>query len=168
MTQPITHPGPYRLLGPWFTLTVLGDPVGQGRISFLGKGRPAVHSNAKTLLPWRAQVQQAAEDAIASGFWHTRTWPIEGQPVAVDVTFTMRKPLAAPKRRTTWPITRPDSDHLLRAVLDALTAAGAWRDDSQVVEATVRKAYPGEHAQALHVPGAQIYVYTVGQPEETP
>jgi Holliday junction resolvase RusA-like endonuclease len=164
----VADPGPYRLLGPWLILTVLGDPVGQGNIRHLGAGRPAVHQNAQTLLPWRAQLQRAAEEAITGGLWHDRTWPIQGQPVAVDVTFTVRKPLAAPKRRTTWPITRPDADHLLRAVLDALTAAGACRDDSQVVEATVRKTYPGEHAQALHVPGARICVCTVAHPEETP
>jgi len=30
-------------------------------------------------------------------------------------------------------VQKPDADNVLKAVLDALTTAGAWRDDSQVV-----------------------------------
>jgi hypothetical protein len=54
----------YCQFGPWLTLNVLGDPVGQGNIRHLGAGRPAVHQNAKTLLPWRAQIQRDAEEQI--------------------------------------------------------------------------------------------------------
>ncbi len=156
-------PAWYRHMGPWLSITVLGEPIGQGNIRHLGKGRPAVHANARTLKPWRSQVQLAAEAAIEAAVLPPDVrFPLDG-PVGLDLTFTVRKPKSAPKRRTTWPVTRPDADHLLRAVGDALTAAGAWRDDSQLVDITVRKAYPGEHGQALHVPGAQIHVYTIGE-----
>jgi Holliday junction resolvase RusA-like endonuclease len=150
----------YRTNGPWLSLQVLGEPVGQGNLRHLGKGRPAIHQNKERLLPWREQVQHAAEQEIADTI-HAGRFPIDGEPVAIDVTFTVRKPVSAPKRRQTWPITRPDTDHLLRAIGDALTAAGVWRDDSQLVEIGARKVYPGEHTQALHVPGVVVYVYTV-------
>lgn len=157
--------GHYRTNGPWLTLEVLGEPIGQGNIRHLGAGRPAVHQNAKTLKPWRGRVQDAAEEQIAATI-HKGRFPITTEPVAIDATFTVRKPVAAPKRRQTWPVTRPDVDHLFRAIGDALTAAGVWRDDSQIVELTARKVYPGEHPQALHVPGVVIAVYTVREAAE--
>lgn len=151
----------YRLLGPALTVQVLGEPVGQGRISTFGKGR-TTHSNAKRLLPWREQVQNAAEAAIEKeqGVWHR--FPLTG-PVGLYCCFTVRKPASAPKTRTTWPAKRPDGSHLIRAVEDALQNAGAFIDDSQVVDGQYVKVFPGEHVQALHVPGVVIRVYTVGE-----
>ena len=34
-------------------------------------------------------------------------------------------------------ICKPDIDNLAKAVMDALTDAGAWRDDCQIVELTI-------------------------------
>ncbi len=89
--------------------------------------------NAEKLRPWRQSVAYAALQALDG---RPR---IEG-PVAVDVCFTFDRPKSAPRSRRVWPITRSsgDLDKLLRAVLDAMTDAGAWRDDSQVVRLTVR------------------------------
>ena len=47
-----------------------------------------------------------------------------------------------------WPVTKPDLDKLTRALLDALTDAGIWRDDSQAVELHAEKIY---HDQAGHL-----------------
>jgi Holliday junction resolvase RusA-like endonuclease len=47
--------------------------------------------------------------------------------------------------------------------MDAIGAAGVWKDDAQVVHLTTTKHYPGEHVQALDVPGVVIYVYSVGE-----
>jgi Holliday junction resolvase RusA-like endonuclease len=56
-----------------------------------------------------------------------------------------------------WPAVRPDSDKLLRAVLDGLTEAGVWRDDGQVVQGTFIKRYclDGEP------PGIQVEVWAL-------
>ena len=45
-----------------------------------------------------------------------------------------------------WPIKRStgDVDKLARLVLDAITDAGLWRDDSQCVRLTTSKVYVGE------------------------
>lgn len=130
-------------------------PVGQGRISYGQTGR-GYHSNGKKLKPWRAAVKAAAVDALRGA------GPIEG-PVILDITVTVPKPKSAPKRRTSWPVTRysGDWDHLGRAVSDALSEAQVWGDDSQVVEGTVRKVYPGEGLHALDVPGAVVQVWSV-------
>lgn len=154
----------YYLYGPVLSFTVLGTPVGQGRISFLGKGRPAIHSNQDRLLPWRELVQHAAEDAIRAEMpsleHRSYTFPLDG-PVGLYACFTLPKAKSAPKKQVTYPTKRPDGSHLLRAVEDAMTNAGVWVDDSQLVDEHISKVYPGEHVQALHVPGVLIRVYTV-------
>lgn len=161
MTAAVEYPWrsqPYALTGPVLTVWVFGEPVPQGSIRSLGKGRPSIHGNAARLLPWREAVQGAVMDAIRNAErWE---WPILG-PVAVSATFTMRKPKAAPKRRRTFPISRPDCDHLERAVGDALQNAGAVRDDSQIVDWHGSKVFPREHMNALDVPGVHITVWTV-------
>lgn len=152
----------YRLLGPVLTFQVLGEPIGQGNIRHLGKGRPAQHQNKERLLPWREAVQHAAEAAIEKeqDVWHT--FPLTG-PVGLYACFTVRKPASAPKTRTTYPTKRPDGSHLLRAIEDAMTNAGVWGDDSQIITSSHDKAFPGEHVQALHVPGVLIRVYMIGE-----
>lgn len=151
----------YQLFGPVLRIEVRGLPVPQGSIRSLGAGRPSIHSNRERLLPWREQVQHALEDAMVRERVFGHQFPLEG-PVATDATFTMRKPKSAPKGRRTFPISRPDLDKCLRAVNDAATAAGVWRDDSQVVQSIERKVFPLEAPQALEVPGLYLFVYAIG------
>jgi Holliday junction resolvase RusA-like endonuclease len=46
------------------------------------------------------------------------------------------KPSARP-----WPISAPDLDKLVRCISDAVTDAGLWHDDSQVVSIKAAKRY---------------------------
>lgn len=87
-------------------------------------------------------------------------WPIVG-PAALRMVFTLPKPKSAPKRTRILPAKRPDWDKLARSTGDALTDAGVYRDDAQVIDASVRKVFPGEDPEALHVPGAVITVWPV-------
>ncbi|MEU5322930.1 RusA family crossover junction endodeoxyribonuclease [Streptomyces sp. NPDC021056] len=157
-------------------ITVYGDPAGQGRVSFMGVGRPAVHSNAKDLKPWRRDIILAARAATGAHGYTDRAGTcfvchVKKQdhglyaniPTAADITITVPKPKTAPKRRQSWPITRysTDIDHHARAVLDSLGESGVIKDDSQITELTIRKVYPGEHPEALDQPGAIIRLYTL-------
>lgn len=51
-----------------------------------------------------------------------------------------------------------DIDNLLKAVMDALTSARIWNDDSQVCEITARR-WMGESN-----PRVEITVYTISDP----
>jgi crossover junction endodeoxyribonuclease RusA len=116
-------------------VSVPGTPAPQGSIRSLGAGRPSVHSNASTLLPWRASVIAHIRQAMETG----GPWPLEG-PVKVGITFYLPKPKSAPKSRM-WPDRKPDVDKLARACLDSLEQAGAIRSDAQVVMLGATKVY---------------------------
>jgi len=157
VTTPTTVPLPKQGVAPYLEVTVHGQPVPQGSTVRTQYG--VRHSNATQLRPWREAVKWATLAALPTT---TRARPLDG-PVAVQVTFSLPKPASAPRRRRTWPIKRRsgDLDKLLRGVLDALTDAGVWVDDAQVVEVIARKTYPGEEQDALHVPGAVIRIWEV-------
>lgn len=117
------------------TVTVPGVPVGQGRLSAVGRGR-VIHSNAGALLPWRASIAaHVRQEMAAAGVVE----PLDG-PLTLTATFTLPRPKSAPRRR--WaPDGRPDLDHLVRAACDGLTQGGIWVDDGQVVTITASKVY---------------------------
>lgn len=135
---------------------VRGTPVPQGSIRSLGKGRPSVHGNADKLLPWRSHVQIEAERAMGG------RGPYEG-PVIVEMAFYVARPKSTPKR-VAYPVKRPDVDHLARAINDALTAAGVWHDDSQVVSLHASKHFAG--LWDLGVPGVAVAVQPLEQADE--
>lgn len=59
--------------------------------------------------------------------------------VKVDVLFVFKA-----RRKTeigNFKTSKPDIDNLLKAALDALTDAGMWSDDSQVVQVNAAKMY---------------------------
>jgi crossover junction endodeoxyribonuclease RusA len=129
------------------TVTVLGEPIPQGSMRAVGRGR-MISDNVR-LRPWRDTVAwHVRQECMAAGL----TEPLTG-PLAVAVTFTLPRPKSAPKRR--WaPDRKPDGDKLERALFDAITAGGAWVDDAQVVKCEWSKAYPPPGA----VPGVTFTV----------
>lgn len=150
--------------GPVLSFIAHGTPVGQGNVRSLGTGRPSVHQNAKTLLPWRDTVQNTAIAATrvfpTAGVLGPQ-WPLD-EPVRVDMTFTVPKPTGAPKTRRVWPSKRPDLDHMVRAVLDSITHVVVV-DDARVVELSAAKRYPLEGADALNFPGVVVRVWRIGE-----
>ena len=147
----VTPPAP-------LVITVHGEPAPQGSKRHVGGGR-MIESSAK-VKPWREAVKHAY---WGDGPGHR---PAHTGPLCVEVTFTVRKPASAPKRRTTWPQRKPDLDKLLRSTFDALSDAGVWVDDAQVVEVTARKVYPDEGIDALSHPGAVIRIWQVTDTEQ--
>lgn len=139
-------------------------------------GPPAV-AGSKTVVPTKAG-PRVVDGGSKAARAHRATWrsdvvdatrrhlpddwtPIDG-PVTLTITFHLPRPKSVPTRRRDgsipMPTTRPDATKLLRATEDALTVAGVWRDDSQVVNLHVAKAYADDH----QLPGASIYIEAVG------
>lgn len=159
----MSTPAPGAAIGPPLTevaFTAHGVPIPQGSTkAFFRPGMkfPVVTAdNAKTK-PWRQAVVDATLDVMAGR-------PPIAEPVELFVTFYLPRPKSA-KRSVLEPGKKPDVDKLLRAVMDALTAAGVWRDDSQVVLASARKAFAGGHYDLLGtagVPRAAVKVQVAG------
>jgi crossover junction endodeoxyribonuclease RusA len=125
-------------------IDVRGLPAPQGSKRHVGGGRMIEQS--KAVGPWREAVRAETQHAMAREHWRTLTGPVQ-----VALTFRMTRPKGhyrtgrnatllrdgAPGR----PAGKPDLDKLARAVLDGLTAGGAWKDDSQVVVLVAEKLY---------------------------
>lgn len=123
---------------------IAGDPAPQGSKRHVGGGRMV--ESSKQVKPWRSDIRSALLTAAGD--------PAEkfDGPVHVTMTFVMRRPKSAPKRSTPPATKKADIDKLARAVLDAVTSAGVWRDDRQVIGmyAGKRLAEIGETA-GLHL-----------------
>ena len=123
-------------------IVVRGIPAAQGSKRHVGNGRMVESSRA--VGPWREAVRAETQRAMNGHL------PAFG-PVHVEAFFYLPRPKShyrtgrnahllrpsAPR----YPFGKPDVDKLARAVLDGLTAGGAWRDDSQVVRLLAIKEY---------------------------
>lgn len=148
-------------------ITVIGKPAPQGSKKYVGNGRMIEQS--KRVRPWREAVKQATIDALelAAGKQYgdeaaAVLLRLDG-PVMVEIAACFDLPKSAPKRRRIWPITRSsgDADKIARSCLDALTDAGAFRDDSQVVQLLVTKYFTDDPDAPLSIPGAVIAITEV-------
>ena len=50
-----------------------------------------------------------------------------------------------------WKITKPDTDNMIKALKDALTRVGFWRDDAQVVCETTMKVWGSQPGVLMDV-----------------
>jgi len=80
--------------------------------------------------------------------------PLDG-PIRLDATFRFPRPKHV-KQSEVYMFHRPDKDNLQKALMDALTYARIWTDDSRVCDGRVMKVY-GEP------PGVTIRVSPAGQ-----
>lgn len=141
------------------SLSVISDPVAKARARVAVRGgRAHAYTPRKT---------ENAEWQIRTSFItkYPTHKPLTG-PIDIDVSAYLRMPASMPKkqRATARPVTRPDADNYLKTVLDALNGV-AFADDSQVVSASIEKAYAAEGvAPFWHI---EIYALTP-QPAATP
>jgi Holliday junction resolvase RusA-like endonuclease len=106
--------------------------------------------DAGTAEGWKGCVAQAAKPFLPIA-------PID-LPVRVEILFLMPRPKAhfnskglrpeAPQMFTG----KPDCDNLAKAVCDALTLLGMWKDDALIWDLKVTKSYDAN-------PGAQIAIH---------
>lgn len=157
---------PYVRSAAVLAFLIHGLPQPQGSTKFVGmrrNGSAVLTSDNPKLKDWRKDVIRVMRWAINEAPAPAGGFPLVG-PVAIDMCFTVAKPKSAPKTRRTYPITRPDTDKLVRGILDAGTYAGLFGDDSQVVDEHGWKVYPGETPRALSMPGLHCVVYQIDPP----
>jgi Holliday junction resolvase RusA-like endonuclease len=144
-------------------IEVYGTPAPQGskkafaiRKGGVYTGKVAMAESSKERVKsWRQAVLEAAESAHAC--------VLDPGPVTLGVCFWMRRPAGhygtgrnAMKVRPSAPAVpagKPDLSKLVRATEDALTDAGVWKDDAQVVDIVATKRYADRRR-----PGASINV----------
>lgn len=123
-----------RRMNALLTVTVPGVPAAQGS-KRLAAGR-MIDTNVEQLRSWRQDVASAIQATMAcDGITQQTT------AVGVRVWFVFARPKShyrtgrhADELRPDAPVRHvktPDVDKLLRALLDAVTVSGLWRDDSQ-------------------------------------
>ena len=142
---------------------VAGVPAPQGSKRALGAGRPGgrirMVESSKRVAPWRTDVREAfltGHTDLHAVCWQDRQDSLG--PLVVKIVFVMPRPKATPKTRATPPaVKKPDLDKLVRAVLDALTSAGVYADDSQVVTVHAHKRL----AELGEPTGAMIHIEPV-------
>jgi Holliday junction resolvase RusA-like endonuclease len=133
-------------------INVRGMPHPQGSMKThaLPNGKVAVRYPA-AVYQWRAQIQQAVAEVMQQlTDAYDVPLPIEGA-VELRLGFDLPRPMghfgtgknAASIKASSplYPIVAPDTDKLIRAVCDAITDAGLWRDDSQVTTLLASKRY---------------------------
>lgn len=125
-------------------LEIPGNPVPQPRARVSRKGwayTPSKHP----ILAYRAAIERAARETGLR---------VQG-PAALYVEAIFERPPshwgahALKKNAPQWP--RADGDNLLKGIADALTDAGIWKDDGQVVDWRIRKRFASRSEPARTV-----------------
>lgn len=122
---------------------VSGLPKGQPRVKAFKRGNHAGVYDPGTADAWKSCVRVEFKNRAVE-----LLKPVFTGPVAVAMRFVMPRAKAhfrtngqlkpnAPRYLTS----KPDSDNLAKAVLDALTDVNAWCDDSIVASLSVVKTY---------------------------
>lgn len=148
-----------------FGFTAWGTPAPQGSKRHVGGGR--MIESSKAVRPWRDAVKTAALAEMFLRLERDTGAPVFGRgvPVTLSVRFYMKRPVShygtgrnagvlkpSAPFAPTWV---PDLSKLVRSTEDAITDAGVWHDDSQVVTTYARKLY------ARSAPYAEIEITEV-------
>jgi Holliday junction resolvase RusA-like endonuclease len=136
-------------------------------ISFFVSGHPKGQPRARSRQFGKGVYDPGTADgwkACVRADWKALNEPAWEGPLKVSLVFYFARPAAhfgsgknalnlkpsAPR----WFEKKPDRDNLDKAVLDALTNAGAWADDCQAVAGSIRKLWAAPDAS----PGVRISI----------
>lgn len=133
-------------------LFVDGRPAAQGSKNAFVIGKRAVMVEASKHLPaWRADIILAVKKLFNDSQDVSRFI----EPVKLKVTFYIERP-KQPKYKI-YPGGKPDLDHYIRAVGDALTIGGLLADDALIVKILAEKVWCGPETKPE--PGATIELW---------
>ena len=140
-------------------------------IEFMGEGtpkpqpRPRAFSRGGMVRVYDPGTAEGWKNSIAiAAKQHVPAEPMEGA-LALGLDFIMPRPkahyLKSGLRETApyWHTKKPDADNLCKAVMDAMTTLGFWRDDSQVCDLKCRKIYERDR----RVAGLALNLHQMGE-----
>lgn len=124
--------------GGTFVFFAHGEPAPKGSYKAVRNpktGKTLLLPMSKREKPWRQTIVAAIENS--------RRKPDIGDDYAVEIEalFLLRRPKTVGKMERKRPTKYPDLDKLQRALGDAMTDAGLYSDDSQIVKWTASKEY---------------------------
>ncbi|WP_298016716.1 RusA family crossover junction endodeoxyribonuclease [uncultured Castellaniella sp.] len=136
---------------------VPGKPQGKGRPRAVARGKFVRMYTPEKTASYESTVALAASQAMAG------RPPIEG-PVVATLFIALPIPTSWSKKKQAQaladellPITKPDSDNVVKAVFDAINGV-VWADDTQVVDHTAKKRYRGR-------PGVSVTISPINAQE---
>ena len=137
------------------TFFVQGVPRPQGSKKAIPTrgGKVNMVEVSKGLKPWREAVTLAARNAASKTGWASVP---KGIPVVSRLRFYVPRGKTVTREYPSV-INAGDLDKLCRAVLDALTKAGVWADDAQVVDLDAKVRYAD-----VTKPGVRVTVRVKG------
>lgn len=146
---------PHALPRHW-SIRVYGIPKGQPRTKAFRRAAHAGVYTPSTADAWKLAVVAAWRELVARCEEYGNPPEALAGPLALELVVLMPRPARLRTKKS--PDGRvphvgvPDADNLAKAAMDALTMAGAWVDDAQVVRLVVTKSY----ASKVEAPGAAI------------
>ncbi len=110
--------------------------------AFMVKGKPIVSMyHPKEYTDWQKATAAAITDELEG---------VEGLPLAGPLTVGIIVSKARPKT-SKLSAPKPDLDNFAKGILDAMTKAGVWSDDSQVEFLVVKKQWADESGVGIEV-----------------
>jgi Holliday junction resolvase RusA-like endonuclease len=115
----------------YLTIPALAIPKGRARVGRHGMYTPKKTTSFEAELRWHWTQSKHQMIPQAPTF------------VIIQCYFPYPKSLAKKKLRPVHPITKPDLDNVLKAIMDSMNGF-AWKDDNQVCSVTMAKYYTPE------------------------
>ena len=132
---------------------VEGKPVGKGRPRFKRMG-----NFVQTYTPEKT----AEYEKLVRLRFQNAGGVITDKPVKIEIVAFFAPPKSVRKKQKQemlanliLPTKKPDCDNIAKIVLDALNQI-AYKDDSQVIELSVRKQYASEAKVSVHIEDIEI------------
>lgn len=139
------------------TFTVYGAPEPKGSARAFKRGaRIIVTSDNPSLSKWESAVRFAAQTVVERAGYQ-----LFQAGVGVRIVFYVNRPASATPRTRPFPITRPDLDKCVRAILDPLQDI-LLKNDAQVCAIETVKLYTDGPAKAV------VTVYQIIQSSDLP
>lgn len=140
MTDPVLH------------VVIPGPPKGKASVRVYSRG-----GRIGRVMPTASWESHAA--LVLAAAWGGR--PTLTGPVRVDVLVVLARPARLRRRKDPAGLipapVRPDGSNAQKAIEDAVTKAGVWADDGQVVEWSGRKMY----AERDGAPRVEVTIWTL-------